>query len=297
MLDKVTMRSRGFGFVTFSDPSSLDNVLNDTHVIDGRPVEVKRAISKEEMETGFSTIDNYDRPPVSRTKKIFVGGLSHTTSDDLFRKYFEDLGTVVIESQVMIDHDSGRHRGFGFVTFDNEDTVDHIMQQQHEIDGKPVEIKRAEPKRQVRIGRNFQPMSPSGGGVVRGGMGRSWGRIGGNMGMGGAFVYSGGGGFNRPAVPYYGGGVTNNSPMGNAMQMGYSDVASDEYRKGYGGMAGGNWPSMYSAPMGMMGGGYSAYGQPPPSYGGFGLGDNGSMPGRTFQRSGRAYHPYRTQPQ
>ncbi|GKD74115.1 heterogeneous nuclear ribonucleoprotein 1-like protein [Tanacetum coccineum] len=38
MRDKITGRPRGFGFVVFSDPSVIDNVVNDTHNIDGRNV-------------------------------------------------------------------------------------------------------------------------------------------------------------------------------------------------------------------------------------------------------------------
>lgn len=38
MLDKHSGRPRGFGFVTFSDPTVADKVLEDEHVIDGRMV-------------------------------------------------------------------------------------------------------------------------------------------------------------------------------------------------------------------------------------------------------------------
>ncbi|GKD88379.1 heterogeneous nuclear ribonucleoprotein 1-like protein [Tanacetum coccineum] len=40
MRDKITGRPRGFGFVVFSDPSVIDNVVNDTHNIDGRNVQL-----------------------------------------------------------------------------------------------------------------------------------------------------------------------------------------------------------------------------------------------------------------
>lgn len=38
MKDKITGKPRGFGFVAFADPSILDTVLQDTHIIDGRTV-------------------------------------------------------------------------------------------------------------------------------------------------------------------------------------------------------------------------------------------------------------------
>ncbi|CAI8603030.1 unnamed protein product [Vicia faba] len=49
MREKNTGKPRGFGFVVFSDPSVLDRVLEDKHVIDGRTVDAKRAFSREDQ--------------------------------------------------------------------------------------------------------------------------------------------------------------------------------------------------------------------------------------------------------
>lgn len=52
----------------------------------------------------------------------------------------------------MQDHSTGRSRGFGFVTFDNEQVVEDILAhgKMHELGGKQVEIKKAEPKRAIQ---------------------------------------------------------------------------------------------------------------------------------------------------
>merc|ERR1719186_482205 len=72
-----------------------------------------------------------------RTKKIFVGGLSATTSLEDIKAYFEQFSKVK-ESMLAYDKVTNRHRGFGFVTFDNEDVVDKICEIHfHEIYGKP----------------------------------------------------------------------------------------------------------------------------------------------------------------
>uniref|UniRef100_A0A4W5L738 RRM domain-containing protein n=1 Tax=Hucho hucho TaxID=62062 RepID=A0A4W5L738_9TELE len=45
--DKYSGQPRGFGFVTFEDPSVIERVLSDTHTLDGRNVEVKRAVPRD----------------------------------------------------------------------------------------------------------------------------------------------------------------------------------------------------------------------------------------------------------
>jgi len=47
----------------------------------------------------------------------------------------------------MTDRESGRSRGFGFVTYEDEKMADKVLNKVHNIHGKPVEVKRAEPKK------------------------------------------------------------------------------------------------------------------------------------------------------
>ncbi|KDP40755.1 hypothetical protein JCGZ_24754 [Jatropha curcas] len=138
MTDRHSGRPRGFGFVTFADPAAADRVLEESHVIDGRAVEVKRTVPREDMEV----------KGVVRAKKIFVGGIPPALSEDDLRDYFSVYGNI-IEHQIMLDHKTGRSRGFGFVTFETEDSVEQIFSEgkTHELGGKQVEIKKAVPKR------------------------------------------------------------------------------------------------------------------------------------------------------
>lgn len=136
MKDPATRRSRGFGFITFSNPNSVHEVLAlPSHTIDGKVVEPKVAVPRKS-----------NPKLVLRTKKIFVGGLSATTSLEDIKAYFEQFSKVK-ESMLAIDKVTNRHRGFGFVTFDNEEVVDKICEIHfHEINGKMVESKKALPK-------------------------------------------------------------------------------------------------------------------------------------------------------
>lgn len=60
------------------------------------------------------------------------------TADEL-RDYFSGYGSVV-DYQIMIDHKTGRSRGFGFITFENEDAVENIFAEGkiHKLGGKQV---------------------------------------------------------------------------------------------------------------------------------------------------------------
>lgn len=78
-----------------------------------------------------------------------------TESD--FRKYFEQFGTVN-DVVVMYDHNTQRPRGFGFITYDSEDSVDKVLINTfHELNGKMVEVKRAVPK-ELSPGHSRSPL-------------------------------------------------------------------------------------------------------------------------------------------
>jgi len=100
-----------------------------------------------------------------QVKKVFVGGIPISLSAIDFKKFFEQFG-VVSDCQVMTERESGRSRGFGFVTFQDEATLETVLATQHNIQGKPVEVKRAEPKKVEKQPRPIilpVPYFPSGG--------------------------------------------------------------------------------------------------------------------------------------
>ncbi|GFP84082.1 RNA-binding protein 1 [Phtheirospermum japonicum] len=153
--DRISGQPRGFAFVTFSESSAVDGALQDSHQILSRTVEVKRAIPRSEQQSqqqhnrGLSrniSRTNGRSNDEFRTKKIFVGGLSANLTEDEFRSYFSKFGRI---TDVVVMHDNMTHRprGFGFITFDSEDSVEEVMQKNfHELTGKLVEVKRAVPK-------------------------------------------------------------------------------------------------------------------------------------------------------
>jgi RNA-binding protein Musashi len=147
MKDRNTGRGRGFGFVVFADAAIAESVTKEKHNIDGRMVEAKKAVPRDDditMNRNSSTIQN--SPTQARSRKIFVGGLASTVTEKDFKSYFDQFGNI-IDVVVMYDHNTQRPRGFGFITYDSEDAVDKVLLRTfHELNGKMVEVKRAVPK-------------------------------------------------------------------------------------------------------------------------------------------------------
>mmetsp|Transcript_44536 Transcript_44536/g.172705 ORF Transcript_44536/g.172705 Transcript_44536/m.172705 type:complete len:92 (+) Transcript_44536:99-374(+) len=77
-------------------------------------------------------------------KRLFVGGISWDTNDDLLRDAFARFGPVR-DARVIYDRDSGRSRGFGFVTFDNDEDADNAVENMdgQELDGRRIRVNEA----------------------------------------------------------------------------------------------------------------------------------------------------------
>ncbi|XP_012691938.1 heterogeneous nuclear ribonucleoprotein A3 [Clupea harengus] len=200
MRDPANKRSRGFGFVTYSCVTEVDAAMGARpHKVDGRVVEPKRAVSREDSS----------KPGAHLTvKKIFVGGIKEDTEEYHIREYFERYGKI--ESiDVMEDRPTGKKRGFCFVTFDDHDTVDKVVAQKyHTINSHNCEVRKALPKQEMQAANNQRSRGGGGGNF----MGRGGGNFGGgNFGRGG---YGGGrGGYGGDGYngfggdgPNYGGG-------------------------------------------------------------------------------------------
>ena len=69
------------------------------------------------------------------SKKLFVGGLAWATDETSLRAAFEEYGPVV-EAKVILDRETNRSRGFGFVTFQEDADADKAMK---ELDGAQLD--------------------------------------------------------------------------------------------------------------------------------------------------------------
>lgn len=82
------------------------------------------------------------------SKKLFVGGLSWGTSDDGLRAAFESFGEIV-EAKVVLDRDTGRSRGFGFVTFADDAAATRAIEEMNgvELEGRNIRVDEAHDRR------------------------------------------------------------------------------------------------------------------------------------------------------
>ncbi|XP_024968290.1 heterogeneous nuclear ribonucleoprotein 1-like [Cynara cardunculus var. scolymus] len=303
MKDRQTGRPRGFGFITYADPSVVDTVIAETHVINGKQVEIKRTIPKGSAESKDF-----------KTKKIFVGGIPTSVTEDEFKGFFSKYGKVV-EHEIIRDHATKRSRGFGFIVFDSEQVVDDILVNGNMIDmnGTQVEIKKAEPKKSSNPAPHSYNREPKGrgysdsfdgfddsyGGYGGGGYGPSYRSFGGlpsrfgdygPYGPGASEFGSRYGDFGGDYGGYRGG----EPPLG-----GYSSRFSSFGGGAFGGGYGGSGLGGYGRGGGGGGGGYGSYGGPGgggsyesgagSGYGGAG-GPYGNRAG--YSGGGSRYHPY-----
>ena len=132
------------------------------------------------------------------SKKLFVGGLSWDTTDASLRDAFSQFGEVT-DAKVITDRETGRSRGFGFVTFEDSNAGSQAIAQMDgkELDGRTVRVNEAQEK--TGGGRGG-----FGGGGGRGGFGGGGG--GGGGGRGGFGGGGGGGGRDRRGGGGGGGG-------------------------------------------------------------------------------------------
>ncbi|XP_027394831.1 heterogeneous nuclear ribonucleoproteins A2/B1-like isoform X2 [Bos indicus] len=228
------------------------------HSIDGRVVEPKRAVAREES----------GKPGAHVTvKKLFVGGIKEDTEEHHLRDYFEEYGKIdTIE--IITDRQSGKKRGFGFVTFDDHDPVDKIvLQKYHTVNVHNAEVRKALSRQEMqevqssRSGRggNF------GFGDSRGGGGNFGPGPGSNF-RGGSDGYGSGRGFGD-GYNGYGGGPGGNYGSGN-----YNDFGNyNQQPSNYGPMKSGNFGGSRN-----MGGPYGRG-----NYGPGGSGGSGGYGGRS----------------
>lgn len=180
-MERGTQRPRGFGFVTLASREAAEKAISkmDQAQLDGRTIRVNESRPKGERSStpsGGGGRNGFNAAGAAEVK-LYVGNVAFDTDEETIRKLFEQYGKVS-DCFMPTDRDSGKVRGFAFVTMPSKDAEEACNKLNgYEVDGRAMRVNEAQPKG-----------GDSGGGGGRGGGG---GGRGGYDGGGGG--YSGGG--------------------------------------------------------------------------------------------------------
>ncbi|MGB8194466.1 MAG: RNA-binding protein [Chitinophagaceae bacterium] len=109
---------------------------------------------------------------------IYVSNLSFTVQDEDLKEFFAEYGEVT-SAKVIMDKETGRSRGFGFVEMSDESSAQKAIRELDgaQVDGRPIRVNIAKPREERG--------NSGGGGGSRGGFSSRSGGGGGNYGGGG----------------------------------------------------------------------------------------------------------------
>ncbi|KAI3520727.1 hypothetical protein L1887_10177 [Cichorium endivia] len=141
--NRDTEQSRGFGFVTMSTLEEAEQAVEKFNGYDlsGRLLTVNKAAPRGSQP---------ERRVVATSFKIYVGNLAWQMDSDRLEQAFNEHGKVV-DARVIYDRESGRSRGFGFVTMASESDMNDAIAalDGQELEGRAIRVNVAEerPKR------------------------------------------------------------------------------------------------------------------------------------------------------
>ena len=152
--------------------------------------------------------------------KLYVGNLAYSVRDDSLQEAFAQFGTVT-SAKVMMDRETGRSKGFGFVEMGSDAEAQSAINGMNgqALEGRAIVVNEARPREERPGGFGGGGGGRSGGGGgYGGGGGGGYGGGGGAGGGGGRSPYGGGGGGRSP---YGGGGGGRGNYGGGGGQGGY----------------------------------------------------------------------------
>ncbi|KAF5189984.1 Rna-binding protein cp29b protein [Thalictrum thalictroides] len=158
--DKLSGRSRGFGFVTMSKVEEVEAAVQqfNGYELDGRRLRVNSGPPPPKDENssfrGSQVAGSFGGSRGSfggsggrndSSNRVYVGNLSWSVDDSALENLFSEQGKV-IEAKVVMDRESGRSRGFGFVTYSSPEEVNNAISSLNgaDFDGRDIRVSVAE---------------------------------------------------------------------------------------------------------------------------------------------------------
>ncbi|KAK6943831.1 RNA recognition motif domain [Dillenia turbinata] len=151
--DKSTGKSRGFGFVTMSTPEEVEAAAQqfNGYELEGRALRVNSGPRPARRQDSFPRGPRGGGASFDSSNRVYVGNLSWGVDDLALETLFSEQGKVM-EAKVVYDRESGRSRGFGFVTYSSAEEVNSAIESLDGVDlnGRAIRVTVAEsrPRRQ-----------------------------------------------------------------------------------------------------------------------------------------------------
>ncbi|XP_076949647.1 29 kDa ribonucleoprotein A, chloroplastic-like [Bidens hawaiensis] len=155
--DKGSGRSRGFGFVTMSAVKEVEAATRqfNGYELDGRQLRVNsgpprskdQSLSRGQRDGGHGGVKGFDS-----TNKVYVGNLAWSVDNLALETLFQDQGNVM-EARVVYDRDSGRSKGFGFVTYGSMEEVNKAIDSLDglNVDSRSIRVSLAEARQRPQF--------------------------------------------------------------------------------------------------------------------------------------------------
>ncbi|KAL9274272.1 33 kDa ribonucleoprotein, chloroplastic-like protein [Drosera capensis] len=137
LYDRESGKSRGYAFVTMGSVEDCHKVIKnlDNTEVGGRSLRVNFADKPRPKEPFFPETDH----------RLFIGNLTWSVTSNMLREAFKGVGEVV-GARVIYDGETGRSRGYGFVSFATKEAMDAALESLNglELEGRAIRISIAE---------------------------------------------------------------------------------------------------------------------------------------------------------
>ncbi|PON42095.1 Splicing factor-like protein [Parasponia andersonii] len=143
--DKVTDRSRGFGFVTMGSVEEAKEAIRmfEGSQVEGRTIKVNfpEVPRGGEREVLGAKIRNINRSFVDSPYQLYAGNLGWGLTSQALRDAFADQPGL-LSAKVIYERDTGRSRGFGFVSFETAEAAQSALDAMNgvEVEGRPLRL-------------------------------------------------------------------------------------------------------------------------------------------------------------
>ncbi|MCS6899953.1 MAG: hypothetical protein RMJ98_06215 [Myxococcales bacterium] len=148
--DRATGRPRGFGFVTLATADEAQVALDSLHgsLHAGRPISVRPFQAEPPKREGGAPAPRPERTAPAPDRTIYVGNLPYDATEDEVEALFRERSAGAVQRVSLPIDESGRRRGFGFVTMATADGANAAIDALRGADlrGRPLFVNLAHPR-------------------------------------------------------------------------------------------------------------------------------------------------------